>query len=83
MPGVNGIALCEKLKQAEKTKDIPILMCTAMTEESFVLRALSAGASDYIVKPFDASTVLQKVVKALETPPALGDSVWRAPEEEE
>ena len=70
MPGVDGIKFCGELKQAERTKNIPILMCTAMTERSFVVRALQAGASDYIVKPFEASTVLQKVRKALGIPDA-------------
>jgi DNA-binding response OmpR family regulator len=63
MPGVDGITLCGMLKQAEKTRSVPIIMCTAMAEKSFIVRAMQAGAMDYILKPFEAAVVLQKVVK--------------------
>ena len=66
MPGVDGITLTRKLKATEKAGKVPIIICSAMHEKSFVVSALQAGACDYIVKPFEAPVVLQKVARALE-----------------
>lgn len=69
MPGVDGITLVNKLKQTEKIRHVPVIMCSAMHEKQFVVNALKAGAVDYIVKPFAPQTVLQKVMRALERDP--------------
>jgi CheY-like chemotaxis protein len=83
MPGVDGISLCAKLKQTEKIKNVPIIMCTAMHEQSFIVRARAAGACDYIVKPFEPPLVLQKVLRALGIPAApTAKPAAPAPEEE-
>lgn len=69
MPGVDGITLIGKLKQTEKIRHVPVIMCSAMHEKQFIVNALKAGAVDYIVKPFEPQTVLQKVIKAMEREP--------------
>jgi len=53
MPGMNGIDLCKEVRAIDKYKRTPIVMVTAMSEKSFVDRAFSAGATDYVTKPFD------------------------------
>ena len=54
MPGMNGIELIKLIKKNEKTRDIPIIMCTGvMTDSKNLETALQAGAVDYIRKPID------------------------------
>ncbi len=53
MPEMDGIKLCRKVRAVTGYEDTPIIMLTAMTEKSYIERAFIAGATDYIVKPFD------------------------------
>jgi len=53
MPGINGIDLCAKIRQTAGYSQTPIIMVTAMSDKSYVERAFSAGATDYVTKPFD------------------------------
>lgn len=64
MPGMNGIELCEKLKNTPCTSHIPILMLTAKTDQESMLKSFRTGADDYIIKPFSA-TILKTRVKNL------------------
>lgn len=65
MPGVDGFTVCQKLKQSEKTVNIPIVMCTAKGLKEDIMSAVKAGANDYIIKPFTKDTLLGKVKKFL------------------
>jgi two-component system, OmpR family, phosphate regulon response regulator PhoB len=62
--GVSGLELCRRMRARENTRDIPIIMLTARGEESDRVRGLSAGADDYMVKPFSVPELLARV-KAL------------------
>jgi two-component system alkaline phosphatase synthesis response regulator PhoP len=64
LPAVDGLEVCRRLKADAKTRDIPIIMLTAKSEESDVVRGLERGADDYITKPF-SPRVLTARVKAL------------------
>ncbi|MBL6830366.1 MAG: response regulator [Pirellulales bacterium] len=64
LPAVDGLEVCRRLKADAKTRDIPIIMLTAKSEESDVVRGLERGADDYITKPF-SPRVLAARVKAL------------------
>lgn len=65
MPNVDGItATREILKHHPDTK---IIMCTAMGQKSMVLEALELGATDFIVKPFEADRVVQALNKIRKT----------------
>jgi DNA-binding response OmpR family regulator len=61
MPGKNGLELVRVLRF--RGSQVPIVMVTAEAGRSQVLEALRAGASDYIVKPFDAKTLWSKIEK--------------------
>ena len=61
LPGMSGIEYARVLRKNIYTKDIPIIMLTAKSGESDKVRALDAGADDYITKPFDTSEVKEKV----------------------
>ena len=52
LPGISGLDLCRKLKQQDDTRQIPIIMVTAKTEDSDIVAGLELGAEDYITKPF-------------------------------
>ena len=52
MPGIDGLEVCRLLKQDAGTKDIPVLMLTARTEEVDRIVGFELGADDYLTKPF-------------------------------
>jgi len=53
MPQMNGVSLCQELRQRSDYRDTPIIMLTAMSEKKYVDQAFVAGATDYVTKPFD------------------------------
>ena len=61
MPGMTGIELLEIRNQDERFQNIPFLMVTIESEREYVLKAVSMGVSDFIVKPFSESTVATKI----------------------
>lgn len=61
MPTMDGYELCKRLKNDERTSHIPILLLTAMHSKENELKGLTAGADDYITKPFDISVLQAKV----------------------
>jgi two-component system phosphate regulon response regulator PhoB len=64
LPAVDGLEVCRRLKADSKTRDVPIIMLTAKSEESDMVAGLERGADDYIAKPF-SPRVLSARVKAL------------------
>ncbi len=64
MPNMDGITLLRKLRESgDKT---PFMMCTTEAEKLKVLEAIKAGASNYMVKPFTAETIKEKVTQTME-----------------
>lgn len=63
MPNMDGLTLVQKLR--EKDKATPLVMCTTEAEKERVVAAAKAGISGYVVKPFDAKTLLEKVQAVL------------------
>ena len=61
LPEVDGLELCQILKNDEKTKNIPIIMLTAKSEDSDVVVGLQLGADDYITKPFSPQILIARV----------------------
>ena len=61
MPGINGYQVCEKLKEGENTRLIPIVMITALREVEDKIRAIEVGADDFISKPFNKFEVLARI----------------------
>ncbi len=65
MPVVNGFEVCTRLKSDPATRDIPIIMLSAMGQAESVDRGLAAGAADYMVKPFDPVQLLEMIQRHL------------------
>jgi len=65
MPRINGWDACKILKSDPKTKDIPIVMCTALTQIGDSEKAFQSGANDYVTKPYDMNRLVEKVRRFL------------------
>lgn len=61
MPHLDGLALCRKIRTLPHGQLAYIMMLTAKTEKADILSGLSAGANDYVVKPFDAEELKVRV----------------------
>ena len=61
LPGIDGLEVCRRLKQADHTRNIPIVILTAKSEESDIVTGLELGADDYITKPFSPKVVVARV----------------------
>ena len=61
MPGMDGYQACRKLKEEEKTRDIPIIFVSAMHEEFSKIKGFELGAVDYITKPFQLEELKARI----------------------
>ena len=63
MPQMTGIELLRKVRASEEFGDLPFLMVTAEAQQENIIEAVQAKVSNYIVKPFTAETLGQKINK--------------------
>lgn len=61
MPECNGIELVKRIKADDALKATPVVMVSTENESSMVLDAISLGAANYIIKPFSADILIQKL----------------------
>ena len=66
MPQMTGIELLRKVRASEELGDLPFLMVTAEAQQENIIEAVQAKVSNYIVKPFTAETLGQKINKIFE-----------------
>ncbi len=66
MPKMTGIELLKKVRSSEEFSDLPFLMVTAEAQQENIIEAVQAKVSNYIVKPFTADTLGQKIEKIFE-----------------
>lgn len=66
MPGMTGIELLRAVRADEKLKALPVLMVTAESKKEQIIEAAQAGVNGYIVKPFTATTLKEKLEKIFE-----------------
>nr|WP_255568802.1 PleD family two-component system response regulator [Neoroseomonas alba] len=75
MPGMDGYEVCRRLKSQDSTAHIPIVMVTALTEQSERVRGLEAGADDFISKPVDTVLLFARLRALLRMKQVL--DAWR------
>ena len=64
MPGLNGFQATRAITREEKTKHIPVIICTTKDQETDKIWGLRQGAKDYVTKPLNESDLIEKI-KAL------------------
>ncbi len=65
MPEMTGIEVLENCRRSEALKNLPFVMVTAESEQESVVRAIKAGATDYLIKPISPELLEKKVHKIL------------------
>lgn len=63
MPNMTGIELLQAVRSDPQLSSLPVLMVTAETEKEKVLEAVQSGVNNYIVKPFTADVLMEKINK--------------------
>ena len=66
MPNMDGLTLLQTIRQTPHLKHLPVLMVTAEAKKENIIEAAQAGASGYVVKPFTAATLEEKLNKVFE-----------------
>ncbi len=66
MPNMDGLELLKKIRSDERLKAMPVLMVTAEAEKEKVITAIQAGVNNYVVKPFTAEVLKEKMDRIFE-----------------
>ncbi|MCP3979834.1 MAG: response regulator transcription factor [bacterium] len=74
LPGVDGMEVCRRLRDAPETESVPVIMLTARVDERDKLQGLELGADDYITKPFSVKEVVARVRAVLRRAPTADDA---------
>eukprot|EP01037_Dinobryon_pediforme_P015654 gene15654-15801_t len=61
LPVMSGIEVCRQIRRRSTTRDLPVIMVTARTEDQDAVRGLNTGADDYITKPFSMDALLARM----------------------
>ncbi|ABE59369.1 MULTISPECIES: chemotaxis response regulator CheY [Chromohalobacter] len=66
MPNLDGLSMLKEIRQDDALSDLPVLMVTAEAKKENIIAAAQAGANGYVVKPFTAATLEEKLDKIFE-----------------
>ena len=61
LPGLSGIEVCRQIRRRPQTRNLPVIMVTARTEDQDMVRGLNTGADDYVSKPFSMDALLARM----------------------
>ncbi|WPY95335.1 phosphate regulon transcriptional regulator PhoB [Limimaricola variabilis] len=77
LPGVSGIEICRRIKTRPETREVPIIMLSARSEEVDRVRGLETGADDYVVKPYSVTELMARVKAQLRRsrPAGVGETL--------
>jgi two-component system alkaline phosphatase synthesis response regulator PhoP len=81
LPGLDGLSVCRELRASPQTRDVPLIVVTARSDESDRVLGLELGADDYVVKPFSPKELMARVRalrRRLERPPDTSVLRFRA-----
>jgi len=65
LPGVDGLTICRELRSSPATRNVPIIILTALSDESDEIAGLREGANDYITKPFSPKVLIARIEAAM------------------
>lgn len=65
MPHVGGLEICEMLNNDRQTRDIPVIVVSALVKEADIKKAYQLGIVGYITKPYDFQNLLHEITKAI------------------
>lgn len=68
LPGIDGLALLDRLRRSPGWESVPVMMLTGKGDETSVRRALAAGATDYLGKPFDPADLADRLARLTRRP---------------
>jgi len=68
LPGLSGIEVCQRLRAAPETADVPVIMLSARTQDEERERSYALGVVAYVTKPFEPAELVEVVRRALDTP---------------
>jgi len=68
LPGMNGIEICRTFREIKNYLEVPIIMISSRSDNLTIEQTWSAGASDYLVKPFTFEELIQKIEDYLSRP---------------
>jgi DNA-binding response OmpR family regulator len=75
LPGLSGVEICKYLRENVRTKNLPIVMLTARTQEIDKIIGFEIGADDYVTKPFSMREVIARINALLRrSRPAISDT---------
>jgi len=79
MPGINGFEVCRRLRADAATRDLPVMLMTSLADPADVMRALAAGADNFVPKPYVPATLVARLRRLLspERARAPGDVEFR------
>ncbi|WP_457678397.1 response regulator transcription factor [Thermovibrio sp.] len=61
LPGIDGLELCKKIRARGKNKETPVIVLTALGDEDTKVKGFSAGADDYVTKPFSVKELIARI----------------------
>ena len=61
LPDLSGVEICRRLREQDRTREVPVIMCTAKGEEIDRVVGFEVGADDYVVKPFSVRELILRV----------------------
>lgn len=66
LPGIGGIEVCKRLKNNARTRNIPVIMLTALMGGEVSAKSMEGGAASFLSKPFDPGELLDKIKEVTE-----------------
>ena len=77
MPGMSGLDVLRRLRGAESTAELPVIMVSALTDSRDIVQGLGLGANDYIAKPVDLAVARARVDNQLRRRPGVASGTPR------
>jgi two-component system phosphate regulon response regulator PhoB len=74
LPGMDGFKTLKKIREDERFRGLPVIMCTARGEEADIVAGLELGADDYVVKPYSPRVLAARIRAGLRRKEAAGSS---------